>query len=233
MTSNTTTRPPPALSLITSEWVIASDAYIADEHGDAVVVIHSDATHLNPPLTSADVATLIEMNVPRRRTSRRRSRAGLVSNLIGRRLGIQMLPFTTWISGSSTDASDESLIQMISDLLDHRALFTYLDLPPGVGLAEALLNTPVPVLGSPPEAWTLLAEVLKNPRTSPYVIAAGVAGWTDRPLIIVLSGSTGLVIWLGKPFVETVRDHFVKSLKVRLENDAQIRESTGEEQAED
>lgn len=88
VTSNATTRPPPTLSLITSEWVIASDAYIADEHGEAVVVIHSDATHLNRPLIAADIAMLTETSVPRRRG---RSRTALVSKFIAQRLGVQML----------------------------------------------------------------------------------------------------------------------------------------------
>lgn len=219
------------LNLRSSQWVISSDAYIDDAQGELQVVIHSMATHLSPSFSNSDLQRL---------TARHRANTGLVGaglitdteTLIRSRLGVEVeLKNVGLHDGNPSDAEGDEV-----DLATIKTIESWLvrlGLPASFGLGEALLRTPVPVLGSPPETWRLIAEILKDRQTSPYVIAAGFAAWTDRPLIFLLTGSTGLVIWFARPFGETIRDHFVKSLQERLERDPRLHEPSEQGPTED
>lgn len=289
------------LSLKTSQWVITSDAYIADDRGDLAVVIHSVATNVHPPLTSSDVRQLafplirisgspaaggvseaampedsaflesltareievlqlVAEGLPNERIAQRlaispstvmefmarirrkrgesthaqaQSRATAeIQELIEDRLGLQADFRRVSLDDARVDADeDDSVTPELVDMM--ASWLELLGVPGDLALAETLLRTPVPVLGSPPEEWKGIAELIGNLAPSPFLAAAGWSAWGDRPVLAVIAGSTGLVVWFGKPLGDTVIDHLVKTLKSRLENDPQIHDSEDEEPAED
>lgn len=226
--SHTVEQTQAGLNLRSSQWVISSDAYIDDAQGELQVVIHSMATHLSPSFSNSD----LEQIAAHHRAHTGYVGASIIANtetLIRTRLGVEVkLENVGLHDGNQSDAEgDEAVLETIESWLARLAL------PVNIGLGEALLRTPVPILGSPPETWRLIAEILKDRHTSPYAIAAGFAAWTDRPLIFLLTGSTGLVIWFGKPFGETIRDHFVNSLQERLERDPRLHEPSEQGPTED
>lgn len=69
-------------------------------------------------------------------------------------------------------------------------------------------------------------------------LACGVAVWGDRPILVLLFGSTGVTIWFAEPLARNLRDHYAERLKRRLERDdnfqgARVTKSPGGSRAED
>ncbi len=85
--------------------------------------------------------------------------------------------------------------------------------------AAAVFQLQVPVLGSPPEAWKSVAEIVGKGAPSPYVIAAGFAAWGDRPVMAILFGSTGVIGYFAEPTANNLRAYFAGRVKKRLETE--------------
>jgi hypothetical protein len=80
-------------------------------------------------------------------------------------------------------------------------------------LSAALLNLPLPVFSSPPSGWKTLNDLASK---GPFVAIAALASTQDQPLLAVVSGTTGFVVWFTKPQAEALRDHVTRALKRKL-----------------
>lgn len=194
------------LRLEASQWTIASDASINDDQDRAVIVIHSLATAVTPisfkDSLLADLAQFGALDSP--------VYSGFAA-IIEERLGIQLDIKYLVQSEFGAPRHERVSTQLLEAWLRHMGL------PPDLDLAAVLLQIPVPVLGSPPEEWKKIADLVSGAAPSPYLFAAGYAAWGDRPALAIIAGGTGLVVWFAKPFGTTVRDHYVKTLKAHLE----------------
>lgn len=79
--------------------------------------------------------------------------------------------------------------------------------------AVTVLRYPVPLFGSPPSEITPLRELAKH---GPVAVVLGTAVATDRPVIALVSGATGALIWFAKPVARIARRSVARRLADRL-----------------
>lgn len=199
------------LSLQTSQWVIASEASISDAEGRLDLVIHSLAANPSTPFTALDGEQLLDLSG--QRSTLPQQAIPKAEQLFEARLGLQMRVREVGVGGPNISVDAKANELTIGTWL------LRLGLPYEPRLGKVVLRTPVPVLGSPPQDWQQLSALIGNAAPSPFLLAAGVAAWGDRPVLALISGGTGVVMWFGKPFAQTVRDHYVGILQKHLERD--------------
>lgn len=192
------------LALDLSQWIIESTAQEFSRDGKPAFGIQSLATQLVEPL-SQDQAVRLSGNDALEQVAH----VERVSRLVHERLGVQIRAAAVGVRplGEGPGLTAEHVTNWLA-ALGYEA---------SGELAESLLMTPVPVLGSPPEEWLKIGELVGAKAPSPFVIAAGLAVWNERPVVAILAGGTGLVVWFTKPFARTVRDHYVEVVRERLE----------------
>lgn len=81
---------------------------------------------------------------------------------------------------------------------------------------ELMERFPVPIFGSPPNAWTALTQLAGTGSCAAF---AGYAAWSDQPVLAVIGGGTSLVMWFAKPSAKVVRRSMAERLALKLGTD--------------
>lgn len=203
------------LALDLSQWVIESASQTFLPEGHPSFRIGSVATQLEWQVSQSDAISLSRRNPLDTVTAASRDHVDRVERYVHERLGLRMRTAAVGVRprGGGLGVTAVDAAQWLS-LLGYEQ---------PSNLAANLLETPVPLLGSPPQEWLKIGELVGANAPSPFVIAAGLAAWNERPILAILAGGTGVVVWFAKPFARTVRDHYVETLEERLQRDDDLR----------
>lgn len=202
-----------------SQWVISSEARVSYFGDRPDVVISTLATGLERPF---DEDALLAVDVP----SLELSAAGveILTLTLHERLGVEMQLRYLAVGG---DRFQEIRGEIDTTELDE--VLRGIGLTGGMQLAEAVYALRVPTLGSPPEGWKGLGSILTGSNGA-FAIFAGFDATTGRPILAVLTGATGFVVWFAAPYVQTVRDHFNGLLRSYLQKNFPV-DATPKKQA--
>ncbi|HEY5856985.1 MAG TPA: hypothetical protein VIW24_23820, partial [Aldersonia sp.] len=80
-------------------------------------------------------------------------------------------------------------------------------------ITNAIEQFPVPVYGSPPEAVTTFSDAFNK---APLLGVVGTAYFTEGPVLALLAGSIGVVLWLAQPSAEVVRQSMANWTRGKL-----------------
>lgn len=189
----------------TPVWIIESSASIND--GSGAVTVHALTLQQAPgvPLGLLE-AWAGELADPRETRSMddETSRA-VAAALIQAQLGVTVDIVTFRIGGGTIHAGEG---EDVADLTNGLAR---LGLARSAALATWLVELPLPVAGPPPQDWRVLGDLLTDADT-PFLVAFGRVDGNDRPLVVVLNGAAGIVLWFSQPLQKAIRDHFAERL---------------------
>lgn len=191
----------------TSNWIVESRAQLSDGPGPSLVM-HSAAYGLLENFDESEAKQFAD--AIRRGTYREPVLRG-AERTMNTRLGLEHTAVGAGVGWPELSSPEDSYQQELNGWLSR------VGLPAADAIGDVVLHLQIPVLGSPPEDWKTVATLLGDSAPSPYLITCGIAAWGDRPVLALLSGATGVVIWFSQPFASTIRDHFADRLKRRLE----------------